>query len=131
MERWLLAGMIAAAATGCAPVDPAGSPPTASATARQCFNAGNVNGFQVVDARTVDLNVGASRVFRLQLLGTCPDVRDAVGVAVRARSGSSYICEDNDVELLVPSQSGPRVCPATGLRQRTPAELEAERAARR
>ena len=131
MERWILAGVIAAGAVGCAPVDPAGSPKTASATARQCFNAGNVNGFQVVDTRTVDLNVGANRVFRLELLGTCPDVRDAVGVAVRTRGGSSYICEDNDVELLVPSQTGPRVCPATGLRQRSPQELAAERAARR
>ncbi len=128
VKRWVLAGLATVAAEGCAPVDPATPGPAASVTARQCFNARNVNGFQVVDDRTVDLNVGANRVFRLQLLGTCPDVRDAVGVAVRTRGGSSYVCEDNDVELVVPSQIGPRVCPAVGLRQRSPEERAAERA---
>lgn len=89
-----------------------------------------VNGFRVVDSQTVDLNVGAGRVFRLSLLGVCPDVRDAVSVGVRTRGGSSYICDDNDVELVVPSTAGPRACLATGLRQRSPEELAAERAAR-
>lgn len=131
MKRWVLVALLSAAAVGCAPAKPMAPAPEASAGARQCFNANNVNGFQVVDSRTVDLNVGAARVFRLELLGTCPDVRDAVGVAVRTRGGSSYVCEDNDLELVVPSQTGPRVCPATGLRQRTPQELAAERAARR
>lgn len=134
MKRWMLAAVSAAAAVACAPAQPA-SPEAGRAAApaaeRRCFNASNVNGFQVVDARTVDLTVGAGRVFRLELLGVCPDVRDAVGVGVRTRGGSSYVCEDNDLELVVPSQTGPRVCPATGLRERSKQELAAERAAGR
>jgi hypothetical protein len=104
----------------------AGAPP------RQCFNAANVTGFRQVDSRTVDLDVGASRVFRAELVGTCPEVREAVSLGVRTRSGSGFICDDLDVELIVPSSlTGPRACQVVSLRRRTPEELAAERAARR
>jgi hypothetical protein len=129
----MAAGVSAAFAVGCAPAQPISREPAQTASPRaerRCFNASNVNGFQVVDGRTVDLTVGAGRIFRLELLGVCPDVRDAVGVAVRTRGGSSYVCDDNDLELVVPSQTGPRVCPVTGLRQRSAQELAAERQAR-
>jgi hypothetical protein len=130
----MAAGVSAALVASCAPAQPISQEPAQAASLaaeRRCFNASNVNGFQVVDSRTVDLTIGAGRIYRLELLGVCPDVRDAVGVAVRTRGGSSYVCEDNDLELVVPSQTGPRVCPATGLRQRSAQELAAERATRR
>jgi hypothetical protein len=139
MRRSALIIAAVAIAAACAPMEPAGpvqagaqDSAQAGASRRQCFNAANVTGFRQIDARTVDLNVGASRVFRVELVGTCPEVREAVSLGVRARSGSSFICDDLDVELIVPSSvTGPRVCPAVSLRQRTPAELESERAARR
>ena len=127
-----LAPALTLAGAGCAPNPPMGaaSATAPAASARQCFSAANVNGFRLVDDRTVDLTVGASRVFRAELLGTCPDVRNAVGLGVRTRAGSSFVCEDLDVELVVPGSLGPRVCPVTALRMRTPAEMEAERARR-
>ena len=135
MNRAALMVAVAAALTACAPAAPGGPSETgtqAGAPRRQCFNAANVTGFRQVDARTVDLDVGASRVFRVGLVGTCPEVREAVSLGVRTRGGSSFICDDLDVELMVPSSlTGPRVCPAVSLRQRTPQELAAERAARR
>ena len=135
MKRAALMVAVGMAAAACAPMVPGGAPePSAQAGAprRQCFNAGNVTGFRQVDTRTVDLDVGASRVFRVGLVGTCPEVREAVSLGVRTRGGSSFICDDLDVELMVPSSlTGPRVCPAVSLRQRTPQELAAERAARR
>jgi hypothetical protein len=135
MKRLALIIATGAAAAACAPRAPAGpalAGAQAAAPRRQCFNAANVTGFRVVDPRTVDLDVGASRVFRVGLLGVCPEVREAVAVGVRARSGSSFVCDDLDVELIVPSSlTGPRACPAVSLRPRTPEELAAERAARR
>ena len=121
-------------AASCAPVEPglmAGGRTTAGEL-RQCFNAASVNGFRPIDRQTVDLNVGANRIYRVRLLGTCPEVRDAVSVGVLGRNGSSFICDDLDIDLIVPGAiGGPRRCPATSLRQMTRAELEAERAARR
>ena len=131
----LIIAAAAAVAAACAPMEPAGRVQAgvqAGAPQRQCFNAASVTGFRQVDTRTVDLTVGASRVFRVELLGVCPEVREAVSLGVRARSGSSFICDDLDMELIVPSSlTGPRACPVVSLRQRTPAELAAERAVRR
>jgi hypothetical protein len=132
---WAAIVVAGVAAASCAPTTPGGgvqAERTASGAVRQCFTANNVNGFSRVDSQTVDLKVGARRVFRVGLLGTCPEVSDAVAIGVRTRSGSSYVCEDNDVDLIVPgSIGGPRRCPATSLREISRAELEAERAARR
>jgi hypothetical protein len=48
---------------------------------------------------------------------------------VRARSGgSSFVCDDRDLDLIVPSSLGPQVCRAVSVRRRTEAEVAAERA---
>jgi hypothetical protein len=109
----------------------AGSP-ASTGGARQCFNANNISGFRVVNDRTVDLDVGASRVYRAQLFGICPDIVSATGVGVLTRSGGSFICDDLDLELIVPSiaPTGPRRCPINGLRQLTEAEVQASKQAR-
>lgn len=130
-----LAGAAMLAVCACAPTTPGLSPAAATApaplpvAARQCFNPGLVNGFQVVDERAVDLNVGARQVFRVEVLGTCADIRQAVGVGVRAR-GSGYVCDGMDLDLIVPGPFGRQSCPARSIRLRTPEELEAERSAR-
>lgn len=103
----------------------------ADGSRRQCFHADLVNGFKAIDKRTVDLTLGAREQYRVALVGTCPEVDDALRLAVRTRSGSGFICEDADVELIVPTQIGPRYCPATSIRKRSTTELDAERAARR
>jgi len=127
-----VAALLASAAlAACAPALPAQAPQVsaAAAPARQCFSSANVTGFQTVDDRSVDLTVGASRVFRVTLFGTCPDLRSAASVGVRARSGgSSFVCDDRDLDLIVPSSLGPQVCRAASVRRRTEAEVAAERA---
>jgi hypothetical protein len=135
MRRVLLGVAAMTAVAGCAPVQPPGgamSAEAAPARARQCFSSENVNGFRVVDGQTVDLTIGANRVFRAQLLGTCPELRDVFSLGVRTRGGATFVCDDNDVDLVVPGRAlGPRICPVTSLRERTRAELDAERAAPR
>lgn len=118
----------------CAPQPLAGraSAPV-SAGARQCFSSQNVSGFNLVGERAVDLRVGANRVYRAELFGFCPGLRSALGVGVRARGGSTFVCDDQDLELIVPSDipgRGPNVCQVRALRRLAPAEIDAERQAR-
>lgn len=96
---------------------------------RQCFNASSVSGFRVVNDRTVDLDVGANRSYRAELLGTCPDVRGALGVGIQTQGGSGFVCDDLDLELIVPSESRQdiRRCPVTALRRLSDAEIAARR----
>ena len=128
MKPALLVAVAALAAAACAP-PPAAPGPQASAPegVRQCFNANAVNGFRNVDRDTVDLTVGAGRVFRLELAGVC-DVDFARGIAVQTRGGSGFVCGGHDAEIIVPTDAGgPRVCTATSVRQLSEAEAQASR----
>ena len=135
--RRIIAATFAAlsAAAACAPQSPAGmgaTPPRPGA-ARQCFSSQNVSGFSLVGDRAVDLRVGANQIYRAELFGYCPELRSAIGLGVRARGGSSFVCDDLDLELIVPSDipsRGPNVCQIRALRRLTAAEIEAERRTR-
>ena len=114
----------------CTPQDGA---PGASAGARdrQCFRAQDVNGFTPVDQDTVDVNVGAGRVFRLELAMDCRDVNWSQRIAIRSR-GSSWICTGRalDAELIVPDAIGPGRCLVNDVHRLSDAEVEAARRAR-
>ena len=109
-------------------------PPAQRAAAmdtRQCFHAGQVNGFHAIGRDTVNVHVGASRVYQLEILGTCPDVNWSSRIGVRATGGGSWVCRGFDAELLVPRPGGGfDRCPVTSVRQLSPAEIEAARARR-
>ena len=128
------AAVAALAAGACAPQPPAASPMQTAAApqARECFHTGSVTNYREIDDRHVDLTVGVNRVYRVELFGACPDVDWASRIAVRSRSGGSFICRGQDVELIVPrSGVGPDRCPVRSIRQLTREEIAAERAARR
>lgn len=136
MRAALAASLTLLALAACAPqartgaaTSPTGATQAGAPAQRQCFNAGDVSGFRVIDGRTVDLDVGANRSYRVRLFGTCPDMRGAVGVGLRTRGGSSFVCDDQDLELVVPSESRREVrsCPVTALRRLTEAEVAARR----
>ena len=116
------------ALSGCAPQTPPPAVQAATAAGRQCFHAGNVNGFRNVKRDSLDLTVSTREVYHVELFGSCMGLEEAVGVAVRTRGGSSWVCEGADVELVVPvSNIGPQQCPARSLRRLTQAELDAGR----
>lgn len=119
----------AALAAGCM----ANPGPTAqtAAGARQCFNASQVNSFHAVDRDTVFVRTGVRRMYQLEIVGVCPDIDWTQRIALRSTSGSSWVCSGLDAELLVPSPSGLQRCPVVGVRQLSPAEVEAYRASRR
>ena len=111
----------------------AGEPASASAQSdgRQCFRADQVNGFNAIDDDTVDVSVGASRVYRLELFGPCPDVDWSQRIGLRAAGGSNWICRGIDAELIVPGPIGRQQCQVSNIRRLTEEEIRAEREARR
>jgi len=91
------------AACAATPADTEMAADGAQSTARDCFNARSVNGFSSVDRDTVRLNVGANRVYEVDVRGAgCIDLDWSFEVGIRTR-GSNFICVGDglfDAELL-------------------------------
>lgn len=123
------AGMIAAAYAG-QPAPDASAPP---ARPQRCFRAAEVNGWSPRGDNEVDVRVGASRHYRLSLIGACPDVDWNLSVGIRTRGGGRWICAGRgaDAELIVPSPSGTQRCLVGDVRQLNEAEIAAARRDRR
>ena len=103
-------------------------PMGAAAAGRQCFFAGQVNGYSSAGEGAVNLQVGAGRFFRLDLGGYCPNVDRFQSIAVRTTGGGSWICEGLDAELIVPDPvAGPQRCHVTAVRPISRAEYLASR----
>ena len=122
---------VAASAMLVATCNTANSPPgaqSAAAGGQQCFNAGTVNDFDAIDNDTVLVNVGARNIYKLDIVGVCPDIDWSQRIAIRATGGSSFICESMDAELLVPSPTGLQRCPVVGIQKLTPEQAAALKA---
>jgi hypothetical protein len=115
----------AMAVAGCAQQGDMAPGTAASQAGSDCFNANTVNGFTALDDDTVDVQVGASRYYRLELAGVCPNVNWTRGVALVSR-GSSWICHGLDAELVVQDPGlGPQRCLVSSVRRLIDAEVEA------
>lgn len=125
----LVLGAAGLALAACAPYPPGTPPPAAAASPPRCFHSSQVTGYREAGPDHVDLLVGASRVFRAELFGACPDLLWTNEIGVRGRGGASYICDGIDVEFIVPSAGSgrPRRCEARSIRLLTPAEAAAPR----
>ena len=106
--------------------------PSHASSGRQCFHAGSVNDFDARGNDVIDVRSGANRYFRLQLFPGCPNTNWTRQVALRTRSGSSWICQGLDAELIVPEPGmGPQRCLVTSVRRLSDAEVAALRQQRR
>jgi hypothetical protein len=93
--------------------------PAGATSGRQCFNAMSVNGFNAVDDDTVIITTNANTQWKLDIVGACPDIDWSQQIALRTTSGSSFICDSMDAELLVPSRTGTQRCPVGGIQRLT------------
>ena len=107
------------------------SPQAAKRDARQCFLVSQVNGFNAVNRDTVQVSVGASTIYQLELFGGCPEIDWSQRIGIRSTGGSSWACSGLDAELIVPSPLGVQRCQVSSIRQLTPAEVQASRAKRK
>ncbi len=84
---------------------------SASPGGRDCFHADSVTGFTPRNDEAVDIRVGASRHYRLELSGYCPGVDWSHQILLRTRGGSSFICRGMDAEIIAPNPGlGPQRC---------------------
>ena len=114
---------------GCTP-QPGGAPAAAPASSgRQCFRAQDVNGYTPVSDNVVLVQAGASRYFRLELAGACPNIDWSRRIALQTTAGSSWVCQGLDAEIVVPDPSTlPQRCLVTSIQ---PISRDEWRAARR
>jgi hypothetical protein len=85
-----------------------------------------INGFAAPDDETVYIRVGVRDVYRLKLFGSCPNMSWDQRIALQNRSGSSFICNALDAEVLAHDPGlGLQRCPVSEIRKLTPAEAAA------
>lgn len=94
----------------------------------ECFNVRSVSDYSSAGRDAINVRVGADRYYRLDILGTCPDIDLNIGLALRSRSGSSWICHDTDAEIIARGPfGGPERCPVTAIRPLSDQEVQAIR----
>lgn len=97
---------------------------------QQCFRAQQASGYTPVSDNVVLVQAGASRYFRLELAGACPNIDWSRRLALRTMGGGSWICRGADAEIIVPDPQFAQRCLVTDVRQITKDEWQAARRAR-
>ena len=127
---WALAAPLALSACaeqGAASAGGAGQPTAARAPSRdltRCFSPRDVQSWRAADNRTVYVRVGVNRVYRMQLMGPCPNVDWTQRLGIQS-FGGTQICSGIDATIIAPTPIGPRRCPVTQITELTPAEIQA------
>lgn len=105
-----------------------GGEQAANTQRRQCFWAQNVNGFNAIDQETVTVTVGVNDVYRLDLMGRCPDIDWNQSIGLVSRGGSS-ICSGLDATIVTRGPGGmTQRCPVRMVTRLTAEEATALRA---
>ena len=88
-----------------------------------CFNR-DIRGFAAADDKTLYLRVRSKDVYRLDMMGRCPDLDWENRIAIDSR-GSSSICNAMDATVLVRGPIGIHRCPVKAITRLTPEEVKA------
>ncbi len=94
--------------------------------APNCFYGKDADSFAAQGEQVVNVRVGASRYYRLDLFAPCTDIDFAQTIAMTSRP-SDWICSGsaNNVEILTRSPAGPQRCLVTKITPLTPADVAA------
>lgn len=97
-----------------------------AAPERECFNADNVSGFSAYDDEAIYVRVSRKKVYRLEILGNCPNVDWSQRIGLDSRVGG-FVCVGSDVDLIVPQDGmgGPIRCAVRAVSRLTEAEIDA------
>ena len=121
---WVAASAALLLVGSCAGNDP--DSPRAPNASRQCFFANSARGFSVVDTQTVQVRVSARDIYRLDLMGSCPDIKWNNRIALVSRGGSS-ICTGTGATVVTRGPTGRQRCPVRMVTKLTAEEVEALR----
>lgn len=91
---------------------------------RSCFWTRDVSSWSAADDRTVYIKVGVKDVYRLDLMGPCPDIDWSWKMGLESH-GSSSICSALDATIIARSPIGPQRCPVREVTKLTPQEIAA------
>lgn len=91
---------------------------------RSCFFNRDIRGFAAPDDKTLYLRVRTKDVYRLEMMGRCPDLDWENRIAIDSR-GSSSICDAVDATVLVRGPIGVDRCPVKSITRLTPEEVAA------
>ena len=91
---------------------------------RACFWTRDVNSWSAADDHTVYIKVGVKDVYRLDLMGACPDIDWSWKMGLESH-GSSSICSALDATIIAKSPIGPQRCPVREVTKLTPQEIAA------
>ena len=93
--------------------------------ARSCFFADQINGWREAGDKAVLVNVGANKVYRLDLFGPCDGLDTNFTIGVETRGGGNSICDGLDATIIARSPIGPIRCPVTKVTLLTPEQVAA------
>ena len=93
-------------------------------SARACFLTRNVSSWSAADDKTVYVRVGVKDIYRLDLLGPCPDIDWNWSIALESH-GSSWICSPLDATIIAKSPIGAQRCPVREVSKLTQQEAAA------
>lgn len=93
--------------------------------ARSCFFADQINGWREAGDKAVLVNVGANKVYRLDLFAPCHDLDTNFTIGVETRGGGNSICDGLDATIIAHSAIGPMRCPVTKVTLLTPEQVAA------
>lgn len=97
----------------CAPVDGADGNAVA-ATPRQCLFQSDIRNFRVSeDGRNVYVRAGRQTVYRLETMGFCPDLENALAIGFKPRGGLSTLCVGDWTQVVPVVGSAPQAAPCS------------------
>ena len=100
-----------------------GAPAPAGRQHERCFNREEIVGFLEDENKTIYVLVGSSRVYRVNLIGPCPNLnwhfrssdyrKTRPPVSLRSRTGGGWFCPNETLDLYAPNVYAPTsYCPA-------------------
>lgn len=101
----LALGLAAGLAAPAIAADPAPAQKAKPGARDGCFFADQVRGYQVVDDRTLNVDLGRKEAYQLTLLNTPFDLEVANRIGIKSRTGS-WVCSPLDATVIVPEVTG-------------------------
>jgi hypothetical protein len=96
-------------------------PPTDNA--RECFQLSMVSGYSHARDNRVYVHTGPRETYLFQTLGSCPELSWAENIGLDPATAGP-ICTGIDIDLIVPSTTGPHRCAVSMIRKLAPGEKE-------
>ena len=130
----LVAGLALTAGASALAADDSAAPAARSPAPRACFFSHQISGWREgrnPRENVVYLDVNTHDVYRLDTLGPCQGVNEALTIGVETRGGGSAICDGLDVTLITNDGIGPYRCPVSKITKLTPEEIKALSASER